>query len=221
MPAPTCYGVPTLARNRVQILEINSEHPEPHRVRQAAARLESGQNVVYPTDTIYGLAAAVNQRGAVDRLYRLRKLDRSKPLSLVCANLSAVAHYAVVDNECFRAMKRVLPGPYTFILRATKAAPRLSQSKRKTVGIRVPSHPVAQALVEALGAPLLSTSGLGDPGGDLSDPVALAEVYAGTEVSLVLDAGLLRGVPSTVVDWSGDEPEILREGAGDVEALSP
>lgn len=208
-----------MARNRAQILEINPEHPEPHRVRQAVARLESGQNVIYPTDTIYGLGAAVDQRAAVDRLYGLRRLDRSKPLSLMCADLSSVAKFAVVDNECYRVMKRVLPGPYTFLLRATKAAPRLSQSKRKTVGVRIPGHPVAQALIEALGAPLLSTSGLGDPGDDLSDPIALAEAYAGTEVSLVLDAGLLKGVPSTVVDWTGDGPEIIREGAGDVDAL--
>ncbi len=201
-------------------MEINPEHPEPHRIRQAVAKLESGQNVVYPTDTIYGLAAGVDHRAAVERLYRLRKLDRSKPLSLVCADLSEVSRYAVVDNDCFRVMKRVLPGPYTFILRATKAAPRLGQSKRKTVGIRIPAHPVAQALVQALGAPLLSTSGLGDPGADLSDPLSLAEAYAGTEVDLVLDAGILLGVPSTVVDWSGDGPEIVREGAGDVAALA-
>lgn len=204
----------------MQLLEINPTHPEPHRIRQAVARLESGQNVVYPTDTIYGLAAAIEHRAAVDRLYRLRKLDRSKPLSLVCSDLSEVARYAVVDNECFRVMKRVLPGPYTFILRATKEAPRLSQSKRKTVGIRVPAHPVAQALVAALGQPLLSTSGLGTPDADVSDPVQLAEAYANTDVNLVLDAGLLRGVPSTVVDWSNDTPEVVREGAGDVEALS-
>lgn len=181
------------------------------------ARLESGSNVIFPTDTIYGLAAAVDQRAAVERLYRLRKLDRTKPLSLVCAGLGDVARFAVVDNECFRTMKRVLPGPYTFILRATKEAPRLGQSKRKTVGIRVPDHPVAQALVAALGSPLLSTSSLGGDG--LSDPVELAEAYAGTEVSLVLDAGILKGNPSTIVDWSGDEPEVVREGAGPVDAL--
>lgn len=208
-----------MARNRVQLLEVNPEHPEPHRIRQAVARLESGSNVVYPTDTIYGLAAAVDQRPAVERLYRLRQLDRTKPLSLVCGDLSVVSRYAVVDNECFRAMKRVLPGPYTFILRATKAAPRLGQSKRKTVGIRVPDHPVAQALIEALGGPLLSTSSLGDPGNDLSDPFELAEAYAGTEVSLVLDAGILRGTPSTVIDWSTSEPELVREGAGPVDEL--
>ncbi|MBX2813389.1 MAG: threonylcarbamoyl-AMP synthase [Myxococcales bacterium] len=209
-----------MARQRVQILEIHPEHPEPHRVRQAVARLESGQNVVYPTDTIYGLAAAMDRREAVERLYQLRQLDRTKPLSLVCADLSSVSRYAVIDNECFRVMKRVLPGPFTFILRATKEAPRLSQSKRRTIGIRVPAHPVAQALVEGLGQPLLSTSGLGDPGDKVSDPIRLAEAYIHTEVDLVLDAGLLKGIPSTVVDWSGAHPEILREGAGDIALLS-
>ena len=213
-------GEGRVARNRVQLLAINPEHPEPHRIRQAVARLETGQNVVYPTDTIYGLAALMDQRPAVERLYRLRKLDRTKPLSLVCSDLSEVSRYAAFNNECFRAMKRVLPGPFTFILRATKDAPRLGQSKRKTVGIRIPDHPVAQALVAAVGAPLLSTSGLGDPGDDLSDPLALADAYAGTDVALVLDAGLLKGVPSTVIDWSADTPEVIREGAGDLASLA-
>ena len=209
-----------MARHRVQLLEINPQYPEPRKVRQAVACLESGQNVVYPTDTIYGLAAAVDQRAAVDRLYRLRRLDRSKPLSLICPDLSVVSEYAIVDNDCFRIMRRVLPGPFTFILKATRQAPRLGQSKRKTVGIRIPDHPVALALVQALGAPVLSTSGSGDPGADLSDPVSLAETYAGTDVSLVLDAGILLGTPSTVIDWSEDEPVIVREGAGDVSLLS-
>jgi tRNA threonylcarbamoyl adenosine modification protein (Sua5/YciO/YrdC/YwlC family) len=209
-----------LANRRVQLLPIHPEHPEPHRIRQAVARLESGRNLVYPTDTIYGLAAAVDRRSAIEQLYRLRRLDRSKPLSLVCSDLSEVSRFAVMDNECFRTMKRVLPGPYTFILRATKDAPRLGQSKRRTVGIRVPAHPVARALVSALGSPLLSTSGLGDPGPELSDPVRLAEAYSGTDVDLVLDAGILRGVPSTIVDWSADGPVVVREGAGDVEALN-
>ena len=156
----------------------------------------------------------------MEKLYALRKLDRSKPLSLVCSDISDVARYAIVDNDCFRAMKRVLPGPYTFILRATKEAPRLGQSKRKTVGIRIPAHPVARAIVGALGAPILSTSSLGDPGSEVSDPVALAEAYSNTSVSMVLDAGIMKGVPSTVIDWSGEKPEILREGAGSIEELA-
>lgn len=208
-----------MAQKRVTLLEINAQHPEPHRIRQAVARLESGQNVIYPTDTIYGLAADMTQRSAVDRLYRLRQLDRNKPLSLVCSDITQVSKYAIVNNECFRFMKRVLPGPYTFILRATKEAPRLGQSKRKTVGIRIPDHPVAHALIETLGHPLLSTSGAGNPGERVSDPVELAEAYSASDIALVLDSGLLVGHPSTVIDWSGDSPEIIRVGAGDISEL--
>lgn len=210
---------PELAKPRVTLLEINPEHPEPHRVRQAVARLEAGKVIIYPTDTLYGLGADINQHAAVDRLYALRRLDPKKPLSLVCSSLSQVSQYATFDNACFRFMKRVLPGPYTFILRATREAPRMGQSKRRAVGIRIPNHPVGLALVETLGRPILSTSALLEEGADVSDPVQLADQYAGTEVALVLDGGLLGGTPSTIIDWTEAEPVVVRQGAGDVTDL--
>ncbi len=202
-----------MARARAQLLEINPEHPEPHRIKQAVARLEAGKVVIYPTDTIYGFGADMAQHAGVDRLYALRKLDPKKPLSLICATLSEISRYALVENECFRFMKRVLPGPYTFILRATRDAPRMGQAKRRTVGIRIPANPVAMALVDALGRPLLSTSAVLDDGP--SDPVRLAEELANSpDVALVLDAGILSGTPSTVIDWSDEQPLVIRAGAG-------
>lgn len=203
---------------RVPLLSVNPEHPEPHRIGQAVSRLVQGQVIGYPTDTVYGFAADIEHRQAIDRLYGLRKLDPKKPLSLVCADQSEVSRYAVVSDECFRFMKRVLPGPYTFVLRATRQAPRLGQSKRRAVGIRIPASPVARALVERLGRPIVST-GIPLDGAAYSDPMELAERYAGGDVTLFLDGGLAPGALSTVIDWSEDEPEILRLGAGDVSDL--
>jgi len=208
-----------LAARRTALLTVSPEHPEPHRIGQAVAHLEAGHLIVYPTDTLYGLAADVDNRAAIDKLYKLRRLNPNKPLSLICSDLSQVANYAIMDDECYRFMKRVLPGPYTFILRATRAAPRMGQSRRRAVGVRVPAHPVARALVEALGRPLLSTSAAPPEDASVSDPVELARIFGGRDVSVVLDAGLAFGTPSSVVDWSGDEPEVLRVGAGDVDDL--
>jgi tRNA threonylcarbamoyl adenosine modification protein (Sua5/YciO/YrdC/YwlC family) len=210
-----------LAKQRVTLLEVHGEHPEPHRIKQAVARLEAGKVVVYPTDTMYGLAADMDQHSAVGRLYALRKLDPRKPLSLICSSIGQVRQYATFSNECFRFMRRALPGPYTFILAATREAPRMGQSRRRTVGIRIPAHPVAQALVEALGRPLLSTSAMPEGDSPFSDPVALADHYsAAGEVALVLDAGILGGTPSTIIDWSEETPVVLRQGAGPVDDLA-
>ncbi|MBI2374225.1 MAG: threonylcarbamoyl-AMP synthase [Deltaproteobacteria bacterium] len=217
-----------MAQKRAQLLQIDPEHPQPHRIKQAAARIEAGEIVVYPTDTIYGLAADIESRDAMEKLYRLRDLERTKPLSLITTSLSEVSRYAIVSNDCYRFMRRVLPGPYTFILGATKEVPKnMGFKKRRTVGIRIPKHAVALALAEALGRPLLTTSALdlerrseADEGElfGLSDPIRLAEQY-GNDAALVLDSGILRGSPSTVIDWSEDEPVVLRVGAGDVEGL--
>lgn len=201
------------------MLEVHPEHPEPHRIGQAVAHLEAGRLIVYPTDTLYGLAADIDNRAAIDRLYSLRRLNPNKPLSLICSDISDVAKYAIMDDECFRFMKRALPGPYTFILRATRAAPRMGQNRRRAVGVRVPAHPVARALVEQLGRPLLSTSAAPPEDESVSDPIELARIYGGRDVAVVLDAGLAFGTPSSVVDWSGDAPEVVRVGAGDVDEL--
>src|SRR5687767_6769593 len=109
-------------------MEIHPEHPEPHRVQQAVSRLSDGKVIVYPTDTIYGIGADIAQKSAIDRIYTLRKLDDKKPLSIVCSSLSEASRYAVIDNDCYRLMKRTLPGPFTFILRATREAPRMGES---------------------------------------------------------------------------------------------
>lgn len=209
-----------MARGRAPLLEVSSQHPEPQRVRQAVQRLKAEEVIVYPTDTIYGLAVDFESRAGMEKLYALRKLDPKKPLSLVCSSMSEASQYAVIHNNCYRFMRRALPGPYTFVLNASPNVPRTGDKKRRAVGIRVPESKVAQAIIEALGHPVWNTSAIFDdeePDG-VSDPKLLAERY-GEGVGLVLDAGILDGTPSTVIDWTNDEPVILRRGAGDVSEL--
>ncbi len=206
-----------MSGRRSHLLSISVEHPSPRLIGQAVGHLEAGRVIGYPTDTLYALAADLTSHSATEQLYSLRKLDAKKPLTLICSSLSQLAQYTFVSNGCFRFMKRVLPGPYTFILRATKDVPRLGQTKRKTVGVRIPDAPVATALVEALGRPLLSTSATDT--GEVSDPRQVIELYGGPTVPIVLDTGLLPGTPSTIIDWSEDEPEVIREGAGPLHEL--
>ena len=202
------------SKARSHLVAVSVDHPEPRKVRQAAEHIAAGRVVGYPTDTLYALAADPASHPGTARLYGLRNLPTKKPLSLICGSLSQVSEYTLLGDDCFRFMKRVLPGPYTFILRASKAAPRLGDSKRKTVGVRIPEAPVARALVEALGRPLLSTSAT-EPG-EVSDPRHVIELFGGHDVPVVLDAGLLPGTPSTVIDWSDDTPEVIRAGAGEL-----
>lgn len=197
-------------------MEIHPEHPEPHRVRQAVARLEAGQPIIYPTDTLYGFGADCRSTAAVQRLYGLRRLDPKKPLSMVCASIEEAGQYAVIPNDAFRFMRRHLPGPYTLILKATRNAPRMGQSKRRTVGIRIPDHAVAQALLEQLGRPLLSTS-VEEEGDQVQDPREYAERFPPADLGLIVDAGILKGEGSTIVDWSEDDPVLVRAGAGPID----
>lgn len=172
--------------------------------------------LVYPTDTVYGLGCAIDRKKAVDRIYQIKRMPKNHPLTLVCPSLSNIAKYAYVDDFAYRIMKRLVPGPYTFILRATREVPRLLLRKRKTVGIRVPDHPVPLALVEALGMPLLSTSATLDDEA-VADPDELATQFR--SVDIVLDAGWGGLDPSTVLDLTGDEPVVVREGVGPVDFL--
>ena len=167
---------------------------------------------MYPTDTIYGLGADSESRSAIDALYTLRKLEPHKPLALICRSLADVGQYAIMSNDCHRFMRRHLPGPYTFVLPG--------KTKRRAIGVRVPDSPVALALIDALGRPIISTSAIFN-GEVTTDPIILAETLDPQLVGLVLDAGLLTGVPSTVIDWTEEEPQVVREGAGDVSDLVP
>jgi tRNA threonylcarbamoyl adenosine modification protein (Sua5/YciO/YrdC/YwlC family) len=198
-------------------IEINPQHPEPRKIQRAVEALQKGEVIAYPTDTVYGIGCGLTQKRAIDRIYHLTGKDESQPLTFVCADLSDIARYAVIENAQYRLLKRLLPGPYTFVLPATREVPRMLLTKRKTVGIRVPDHAVSLALTKALGTPVISTSASYRGEDTLNDPAEIVARFKGIE--LVLDAGYCGVVSSTVVDLTGPEPVIVREGAGPVDAV--
>ncbi len=185
-------------------------------IRQAVDILRDGGIVVYPTDSCYALGCHLEDKDAVARIRRIRKLDEQHHLTLMCRDLSEISHYARVDNHKFRLLKANTPGNYTFILDATKEVPkRLQHPKRSTVGIRVPDHPVALALLEALGEPMLSsTLILPDEVWPLNDAELIRELL-GKQVAAVIDGGAVGVDFTTVIDLSGDQPVLLRQGKGD------
>jgi tRNA threonylcarbamoyl adenosine modification protein (Sua5/YciO/YrdC/YwlC family) len=197
------------------LLSINPDHPEPRKIRRAVDALEDGGVIAYPTDTVYGLGCDLTSKHAVERLYSIKAMDRSHPLAFVCPDLSDIARYAIVDNQVYRVLRRFLPGPYTFILEATREVPKLVQMRRKQVGIRVPACEAARALARELGRPIISTTAQ-RPGEDpYVDPHEIDASFKG--LAMVLDAGGGGMVPTTVIDLTKSPPEIVREGAGSVD----
>lgn len=198
------------------LLAINPEHPEPRKIQRAVEALERGEVIAYPTDTVYGLGCDLFNKKGIERLYQIKAMDRSHQLAFICPDLSDIARYAIVENPTYRILKRLLPGPYCFILEATREVPRLVQSKRKTVGIRIPNHEVILAVARALGRPVISTTANipGEPEG-MVDPDEIDERFSG--LALVLDAGVGGKTPTTVVDLTKNPPEVVREGAGPVD----
>jgi tRNA threonylcarbamoyl adenosine modification protein (Sua5/YciO/YrdC/YwlC family) len=200
------------------LLEINAQHPEPRKVRRAVEALEAGEVIGYPTDTVYGLGCDITSKKAVDRLYQIKSMDRAHPLAFICPDLSEIAHYAVVDKQIYRVLRRFLPGPYCFILEATREVPRLLQTKRKTIGIRVPNHAVITAVVKELGRPVISSTAQRAGSEVHVDPHEIDDDFKG--LGLVIDSGAGGVVPTTVVDLTVSPPAIIREGAGPVDELT-
>jgi tRNA threonylcarbamoyl adenosine modification protein (Sua5/YciO/YrdC/YwlC family) len=195
------------------ILAINPDHPEPRKIRRAIEALEAGGVIAYPTDTVYGLGCDLMNKHAIERLYAIKGMDRSQPLAFVCPDLSDIARYAVVDNQAYRLLRRFLPGPYTFILPATREVPKLVQMRRKNVGIRVPACEATRALARELGRPIISSTAARPGDEPHVDPHEIDTAFRG--LALVLDGGAGGLVPTTVVDLTQTPPEIVREGAGD------
>lgn len=194
-------------------LKINPLHPQAEIINQAVEVLRNDGVIVYPTDTIYGLGCSLGSAKAIDKIYQLKKRERHKPLSFICHDLQQVSQYAVLTNQIFRLAKRLLPGPYTLVVTASHLAPKVIQSAKQAVGIRIPNHAVTQQLVAALGQPLISTSANLSGEDSLSDPKELEEVF-GNRVDMILDAGILPGDPSTVLDCTSEDIKLLRQGAG-------
>ena len=197
------------------VLHIDPAHLKGRHVRHAVEVLEGGGVIVYPTDTIYGLGCDITCKAAIERIQRIKGRDAKKPMSFVCADLNDISRYARVSNFAYRILKRLLPGPYTFVLPAAKETPRLLRSRQKTVGIRIPDHPVSAALVATLGRPILSTSANHSAHDAITDPLVL-EAQLGHEVDVILECGQLPVLPSSVVSLVDDRVEILRVGSGDL-----
>jgi tRNA threonylcarbamoyl adenosine modification protein (Sua5/YciO/YrdC/YwlC family) len=203
-----------------QFFQIHPDNPQPRLIKQAVQIIHAGGIVAMPTDSSYALVCHLDDKGAVERLRRIRGIDEKHHLTLLCRDLSEIGVYARVDNRQFRLLKAATPGAYTFILEATREVPRrLSHPARKTIGLRVPQNPIVRALLEELGQPLLGTS-LVLPGDEhaLTDADTV-RARLKKQVQLVIDGGACALEPSTVIDLSGDEPELIRLGGGDPAAL--
>jgi tRNA threonylcarbamoyl adenosine modification protein (Sua5/YciO/YrdC/YwlC family) len=197
------------------LLAIHPNHPEPRKIARAVEALNGGGVIAYPTDTVYGLGCDIMNKHALDRLYAIKGMDRAHPLAFVCPDLGDIARYAIVDKQVYRVLRRFLPGPYTFILQATREVPKLLQMRRKTVGIRVPACEATRALARELGRPVASTTAVRAGSEPLVDPREIDATFRG--LALVLDGGAGGLVPTTVIDLTTSPPEIVREGAGAVD----
>lgn len=197
-------------------LQIHPTHPEPRKIGQAVAVLKRGGVIAYPTDTVYGIGCDIHDKKAIERIYQMKPMAKDQLLSFLCPDLGDIARYALVDDRAYRLMRRLVPGAYTFILPASREVPKVLLMKRKTVGIRVPKHPVAQALLRELGAPIISTSATCD-GETLTDPADIDKRFP--QLDMVLDADICGAVSSTIIDLTGAEAEIVRIGAGPVDAI--
>lgn len=199
-----------------QFFAIHPENPQMRLVRQAVMVVQQGGVIVYPTDSGYAMGCQLGNKPALERIRAIRRLDKNHNFTLVCRDLSDLGTYAKVPNHVFRLLKALTPGAYTFILEATSEVPRrMLQPKRRTLGLRVPEHPITQALLEELNEPLMSTTLiLPEAQAPLSEPEAIRDIL-GTQVELIIDGGNCGLEPTTVVDLTGDSPQILRLGKGD------
>ncbi|QIL88716.1 threonylcarbamoyl-AMP synthase [Microbulbifer sp. SH-1] len=203
-----------------QFFQIHPDNPQARLISQAAEIVSSGGVIVFPTDSAYAIGCRLGEKVAVERIRALRQLDKDHNFTLMCRDLSELASYAKVDNQMFRLLKNHTPGPYTFIMPATSEVPRrLAHAKRKTIGLRVPDNAIVQALISALGEPLMSCS-LIMPGDDqpLTDPYDIRDTLE-HQVELVIDGGFCGLEATTVVDLTGDEPVLVRQGCGAIDEI--
>lgn len=198
-------------------LKIDRDFPEPRIISHAVAVLERGGVVAYPTDTNYGMGCAIYENEAISRILKLKNLDKHHLLSIVCPDLADIARYAVLENNAYQIMKRHLPGPYTFILRATPEVPRIFRSERQTVGIRVPDHPVALMMTRIFRKPIVSTSTVTNNRVCRNGSEVNREFGHGLD--LILDVGEIEPKDSTIIDLSGPYPVVERQGAGDISGI--
>lgn len=199
----------------MEYYELHMDTPQLRYINKAIKVLKEGGIIIYPTDTVYGIGCDIFNKAALEKIFSIKNDGITKLFSFICSDLKDIAKYAKVSDYAYRMMKHLLPGPYTFILPAAKQVPKKLWSKRKTVGIRVPKHEITLKLVSELGNPIISTSTTNRKGELILDPSEIKIIFQ-NQVDLMLSQGRLRGKLSSVVDLSGDFPEVIREGAGDV-----
>ncbi|MBW2064467.1 MAG: threonylcarbamoyl-AMP synthase [Deltaproteobacteria bacterium] len=194
------------------IVSINPENPQKRLIKRVVEVLESGGLIAYPTDTFYGIGCDLFNKKGIQLIHKLKNRPLKKPFSIICDSLKEISRYAQVSNYAYKTMKRSLPGPYTFILEATKLVPKIMLTKRKTVGIRVPDNKICLEIVRTLGRPIISTSAGYD------DPLSIQEAYS-AYLDIIIDGGVIYPRPSSVVSLIDDVPEVIRVGKGEVSSF--
>jgi tRNA threonylcarbamoyl adenosine modification protein (Sua5/YciO/YrdC/YwlC family) len=200
------------------LLHIHPDNPQPRQIKTIVETLQKGGVIIYPTDTIYGLGCDIFQQKAIERICRIKQVNPQKAqLSFVCHDLSHLSDFAKqLSTATYRLLKEHLPGPYTFILPASKQVPKILQSKKDTIGLRVPDNNIAKAIVEELGHPILSASLPGEMVEDYTDPEVMKENFS-HEIDIIVDGGIGGMIPSTIIDCTSDEPFLIRQGLGEWE----
>ena len=197
------------------LININQQNPQRRLILKVVDILKNGGIVVYPTDTYYGIGCDIMNKKAIERIYQLKQRDKNKPFSFICSSLKNISLYAKVSNYAYKTMKRLLPGPYTFILEGSRLVPKIMLTKRRTAGIRVPDNPICLALVEELGNPVITTSAT-MPDGTIFHDASLIHDYFGNRIDAVVGGSIVPGQPSSVILLIDDIPEVIRKGLGDV-----
>jgi tRNA threonylcarbamoyl adenosine modification protein (Sua5/YciO/YrdC/YwlC family) len=197
------------------LVKVNPINPQSRLIQKAVDTLAKGGIVVYPTDTHYGIGCDILNKKAIERIYQLKQRNKSKPFSFICSGLKNISNYAKVSNYAYKTMRRLLPGPYTFIIEGSKLVPKIMLTKRKTAGIRVPDHKICLELVAGLGNPIITTSATLPDGSILNDASLIHDVFK-NRLDLVIDGDIVSGKPSSVISLINDAPVVIRKGMGDV-----
>ncbi len=209
-PPPERYRT----RRHAMLIEINPKNPQMRHIRKVTDILKNGGIIAYPTDTVYGIGCDLFNKKAIQRIYQIKQTSKNQPFSFICSDLKDISRYAKVSNYAYKTMRRLLPGPYTFILEGSRLVPEIMLTRRKTAGIRVPDHAICLALVRELGNPIISTSATRPDGTILDDPFLIHDAL-GSRIDGVVDGGPVSGEPSSVISLIDDTPEIIRKGLGD------
>jgi len=202
----------------LMLLKINPQDPQQRLIEKAVEILKKGGTIAYPTDSFYGIGCDIMNKKAIQKVYQLKERKPSKPFSFICSGLKNISDYAKVSNYAYKTMRRLLPGPYTFIMEGSRLVPKIMLTKRKTAGIRVPDNPICLELVKRLGNPIITTSAIGPDEIPYHDASLIYEDF-GRRLDAVIEGGAISGIPSSVISLIDDIPEIIREGLGDVSSF--